>query len=238
MSDDTDSNVINLPTRGGESGGMPDAPDGGDLFYSEPSDSDSGGDGSSSLTETATAPPIRGPISPETALRETGMPAAPDSGDEEYEEGEYVQPRSLADRLGDWLEYRLEVARDRNAAEAPFREAEIARKVALLEARTARETALMEQSAKLHTAMMKAKGDKAAARGKADADRSRSSGSGMGADKGAAPRPAAGWDIAWRWRQLRRLGTGRHRRWPGPGGERVRWDRAWVRGRQLPEGRR
>ncbi|MGV4890728.1 ATP/GTP-binding protein (plasmid) [Streptomyces viridosporus] len=192
MSDDTDSNVISLPTRGSDSGGMPDAPDGGELFYSEPPDS-----GSDRVVPpeppaetTMELPPIRGPISPETALRETGMPAAPDSGDGEYEEDEYVQPRSLADRLGDWLELRIEMARERHASEAPFREAEIARKAALLEARTAQETAMMEQNAKLHTAQMKAKADKAAARGKADA--ARSSSSGLGADKGGRSKAGGG----------------------------------------------
>ncbi|MGC5359545.1 ATP/GTP-binding protein [Streptomyces sp. DT190] len=192
MSDDTDSNVLHLPTRGSDSGGMPDAPDGGELFYSEPPDSgsDSVVPPESPAETTMELPTIRGPISPETALRETGMPAAPDSDDGEYEEGEYVQPRSLADRLGDWLELRIEMARDRHASEAPFREAEIARKAALLEARTAQETAMMEQNAKLHTAQMKAKADKAAARGKADA--ARSSSSGMGADKGGRSKAGGG----------------------------------------------
>ncbi|MGW6744846.1 ATP/GTP-binding protein [Streptomyces sp. NPDC055025] len=118
------------------------------------------------------------------------MPDAPDSEDEEYEEGEYEQPRSLADRLGDWLELRLEMARDRHAGEAPFREAEIARKAALLEARTAQETAMMEQNAKFHAAQMKAKSDRAAARGKADAGRS--SGSGLGTDKGGRSKAGGG----------------------------------------------
>ncbi|MCF3105407.1 ATP/GTP-binding protein [Streptomyces roseoverticillatus] len=43
---------------------------------------------------------------------------------------------------------------------------------------------MMEQNGKLHAAMIKAKGDKAAARGKAGADRMKSPGSGLGADKG------------------------------------------------------
>ncbi|MFD4260753.1 ATP/GTP-binding protein [Streptomyces sp. NPDC058534] len=192
MSDDTDSNVINLPTRDSDSDEMPDAPDGGELFYSEPPDSGSGGvvPPESPAETTMELPAIRGPISPEAALRETGMPDAPDSDDGEYEEDEYEQPRSLADRLGDWLEHRLEVARDRHAGEAPFREAEIARKAALLEARTAEETAMMEQNAKLHAAQMKSKADKAAARGKADA--ARSSSSGMGADKGGRSKAGGG----------------------------------------------
>lgn len=186
MSDDTGSNVVHLPARDSDSGAMPDAPDIGGLFYSEPPDSGAGGGVLPESPEETTMelPPIRMPISPERALRESGMPSPLDSGDDEYEDGEYVQPRSLADRLGDWLEYRLEIVRDRHAGEASFREAEIARKAALLEARTAQEVAMMEQNGKLHTAMMKAKTDKTSARGKADADRSRSSGSGMGSDKG------------------------------------------------------
>jgi hypothetical protein len=186
VSDDTDSNVVHLPTRNGDSGGMPDAPDIGELFYSEPSDGgpDDGVPPESPEETNMGIPAIRAPISPEMALRETGLPSPPDSEDGESEDGEYVQRRSLADRLGDWLELRLEMVRDRHAGEATFREAEIARKTALLEARTASETAMIEQNGKLATAMTKARSDKAAARGKADADRTRASGSGLGADKG------------------------------------------------------
>ncbi|MGK5497303.1 ATP/GTP-binding protein [Streptomyces sp. URMC 125] len=78
------------------------------------------------------------------------------------------------------------MARARHETEAPFREAEIARKVALLESRTAQDVALMEANGKLRQAGLKAKGDKAAARGKVDADRMKSSGSGLGADKGGS----------------------------------------------------
>ena len=74
---------------------------------------------------------------------------APDSEDGENENGEYVQPRSLADRLGDWLEFRMHMVRTRHEGEAPFREAAIERKVALLEARTAQQVALTEQNGKL-----------------------------------------------------------------------------------------
>ncbi|MGP4003993.1 ATP/GTP-binding protein [Streptomyces sp. 8N706] len=134
---------------------------------------------------TMELPPIPAAPDPAMALRSDGI-TAPETGEDdgEYEEGEYVQPRSLADRLGDWLEFRLEMARALHESEAPFREAEIARKAALLEGRTAQEVAMMEQNGKLHAAMMKAKGDKAAARGRADADRVKSPGSGLGADKG------------------------------------------------------
>ncbi|MEV7659466.1 ATP/GTP-binding protein [Streptomyces anulatus] len=136
---------------------------------------------------TMELPAIPAAPNPATALRSEGIIASETDEDEsEYQEGEYEQLRSLADRLGDWLEYRLETARYNRESEAPFREAEIARKVALLEGRTAQEVAMMEQNGKLHAAMMRAKGDKAAARGKADADRAKSSslGSGLGADKG------------------------------------------------------
>lgn len=192
MPNDTNTNVINIADRGGGSGGMPDAPDGGDIFYSEPPASSPGGvvPPETPAETTMELPAVRGPVSPEFVLRESGMPSAPDPVDGEYEEGEYVQPRSLADRLGDWLEYRLEVSRERHAGEAPFREAEIARKAALIGARTARETAMMEQNGKLHAAQMKARTDKAAARGRADA--ARSSNSGMGADKGGRSKAGGG----------------------------------------------
>lgn len=194
MSDDTDSNVVHLPARGSDSGAMPDAPDGGDFFYSEPP-GNGAGDGvppESPEETTMELPPVRAPISPEMALRETGIPGPPEGRENEYADGEYAQPRSIADRLGDWLDYRLEVARERRTEEASFREAEIARKAALIGARTAREIAVMEQNGKLHAAMMKAKGDKAAARGKAGADRTRSSSSGMGSDKGRSKAGGAG----------------------------------------------
>ncbi|GGO98662.1 ATP/GTP-binding protein [Wenjunlia tyrosinilytica] len=139
---------------------------------------------------TMELPPVPRPMDPAAALASEGIPAPQPDGEYDEEEGrEYIQPRSLADRLGDWLEFRLEVARDRHAGEASFREAEIARKAALMGARTAQEVAMMEQNGKLRRAMMKAKGDKAAAQGKADADRTRSSGSGPGSGKG---RPKAG----------------------------------------------
>jgi hypothetical protein len=191
VSNDTDNNVVHLPTRGSDSGAMPDAPDIGDLFYSEPPNSGDGVPPESPEETTMELPAIRTPISPETALRETGLPSAPGDEDDENEEGEYTQRRSLADRLGDWLELRLEMARNRHAEESAFREAEIARKTALLEARTAKETAAIEQNSKLRTAITKAKADTAAARGKADADRARFSSSGMGADKGRS-KPGAG----------------------------------------------
>ncbi|MFE6727832.1 ATP/GTP-binding protein [Streptomyces californicus] len=134
---------------------------------------------------TMKLPAIPSAPDPSASLRSEGFPP-PDivDGAEEYEPGDYEQSRSLADRLGDWLEFRLEMARFNRESEAPFREAEIARKAALLEGRTAQEVAMMEQNGKLHAAMMKAKGDKAAARGKADADRTKPSASGLGADKG------------------------------------------------------
>ncbi|MFE2194798.1 hypothetical protein ACFXAQ_28785 [Streptomyces olivaceus] len=124
---------------------------------------------------TMELPAIPAAPDPSAALRSDGI-TAPESSEEEIEDEEwgYEQPRSLADRLGDWLEFRLEKARAAHESEAPFREAEIARKAALLKGRTAQEVAMMEQNGKLHAAAMKAKGNKAAARGRADADRTKS----------------------------------------------------------------
>ncbi|MEV7657931.1 ATP/GTP-binding protein [Streptomyces anulatus] len=100
------------------------------------------------------------------------------------------QRRSLADRLGDWLEFRLEQARARHEGEAAFREAEVARKAELLKSRTAAEVAMMEQNAKLRQAMLKAQADKAGARGRGDA--ARSSSSGLGGDKGGRSKAGGG----------------------------------------------
>ncbi|MFF4866813.1 ATP/GTP-binding protein [Streptomyces sp. NPDC001231] len=180
---DTRGQLLNFPTPGDVLNQPPQLADPGRLFP----DTNEGADIPPESPEETTMelPPIPAVPNPTAALRSEEISAA--GADEEigeYEEGEYVQPRSLADRLGDWLEFRLEAARDRHAGEASFREAEIARKAALLEGRTAQEVAMMEQNGKLHAAMMKAKADKAAARGRADADRTRSSGSGLGADKG------------------------------------------------------
>lgn len=134
---------------------------------------------------TMELPAVPAAPDPALAMRSEGiaLPVVEES-EGEYAEGEFEQRRSLADRLGDWLEFRLEMARANHESETPFREAEIARKAALLEGRTAQEVAMMEQNGKLHAAMMKSKGDKAAARGKADADRTKPFGSGMGTDKG------------------------------------------------------
>jgi hypothetical protein len=139
---------------------------------------------------TMELPPIPSAPDPATALGSEGIPSEPyeEYGDDEdyYEDGEYVQPRSLADRLGDWLEHRTDMARARHEAEKPFREAEIARKSAHLQARTEHEVAMMQHNSKLRQAHLKAQGDRAAARGKADADRMKSSSSGLGADKGSS----------------------------------------------------
>ncbi|MEU2357943.1 ATP/GTP-binding protein [Streptomyces misionensis] len=186
---DTRGQLLNFPTPGDVLNQPPQLADPGRLFPDMNERADIPPESPEEITMEL--PPIPASPDPAIALRSEGI-SAPESGDGdgEYEEGEYVQPRSLADRLGDWLEHRLEMARDRHASEAPFREAEIARKTALLEARTAQETAMMEQNGKLHTALMKAKADKAAARGKADA--ARSSSSGLGADKGGRSKAGGG----------------------------------------------
>ncbi|WP_258311472.1 ATP/GTP-binding protein [Streptomyces sp. NWU49] len=191
MSDDTEGQLINFPVGTDITDRPPQLPDPGRLF---PDASEGSAIPPESPEETTLElPAVPAAPRPEaTLVSSREIPLADPGGisTEEIEESEYVQPRSLADRLGDWLEYRLEVARERRAEEAPFREAEVARKAALLESRTAQETAMMEQNAKFHAAQMKAKADKAAARGKTDA--ARSSGSGMGADKGGRSKAGGG----------------------------------------------
>ncbi|WP_394427207.1 hypothetical protein [Streptomyces sp. SGAir0957] len=182
MSDDDDgTNVLHLPTRGGNSGPVPRAPDAGSLFYTpapdtpEP-DADDEPEQDSGTRGGVHIPALRDPAS---FLSEPGIAPTPDVSGEEEEseyEGEYEYPRTLADRLGDWLELRLDIRRARLDAESPYREAEIARKVALLESQTAAETGMMEAQNKLRQAHLKARTDKAGARAGAS--------SGFGADKG------------------------------------------------------
>ncbi|MFI1700629.1 hypothetical protein ACH419_32300 [Streptomyces bobili] len=185
MSDESDDTgggtLVHGPWSGGSTYSLPPIPDFIDTIP-PPEDIPEAPPESPEET-TMELPTIPAAPDPAAALRSEGI-TAPEAGEDEgeYEEGEYEQPRSLADRLGDWLEFRLEMARANHESEAPFREAEIARKAALLEGRTAQEVAMMEQNGKLQAAMMKAKGDKAAARGKADADRTKASTSGLGAD--------------------------------------------------------
>ncbi|MFE7934330.1 ATP/GTP-binding protein [Streptomyces sp. NPDC057456] len=180
MSDDTEpeGRLLNFPPPGGVLDRPPDLADPGRLFPAPAIPPESPEETTMELPVTPAAP------DPLNSLRSEGIPLAdPESNTSgefgEDGEGEYVQPRSLADRLGDWLEYRIEMGRARLESEAPFREAEIARKVALLESQTARETGLMDAQNKLRQAHLKAGADRAGARGKADA-----SAAGFGSDKG------------------------------------------------------
>lgn len=172
MSDDDENEgrLINFPSPDGILNHPPDLADPGRLFPAPDTPPESPEETTMEIPRIPAAP------DPANSLRSEGIPT-PDSGGEndgEEYEGEYEQPRSLADRLGDWLELRLQIARDRHDGEASFREAEIKRKVALLEAQTSRETSLAEAQNKLRQAHLKAQAGRA---GKADA-------SGMGADKG------------------------------------------------------
>jgi len=127
---------------------------------------------------TMELPRVPGAPNPEDSVPPVRIPSAlysesaESDGDGEYEEygdGEYEVPRSLADRLGDWLEYRMEMGRARNEAEGPYREADIAQKIARIEAGTDREVGLLGAHNQLRQAGIKAAAARAAARGKADA---------------------------------------------------------------------
>ncbi|WP_299541772.1 ATP/GTP-binding protein [uncultured Streptomyces sp.] len=193
--DDTDAQLIAFPTSADVLSQPPELPDPARLFPPVreeaviPPESPEG--------TTMELPAIPRPMDPEMALLSDGIPA-PEVGDEFTGggESEYVQRRSLAERLGDWLEYRIALGHARLESEAPFREAEIARKVGLLNARTAREVGLLEQQNKLRAAQLKARADKAGARGKGDAGGSKAGGgrggSGLGADKGGRKNPSPG----------------------------------------------
>ncbi|MDQ0577912.1 ATP/GTP-binding protein [Streptomyces rishiriensis] len=208
MSDDTEpeGRLISFPPPGGVLDRPPDLADPGRLFPAPDIPPESPEETTMELPVTPAAP------DPLNSLRSEGIPFADPESDTSGElgedgEGEYVQPRSLADRLGDWLEYRIEMGRARLESDAPFREAEIARKVALLESQTARETGLMDAQNKLRQARLKAGADRAGARGKADA-----SAAGFGSDKGRGKSPGSGGGAG------RSSGSGRGGGTTGPGG--------------------
>lgn len=192
MSDDTEpppgqtppraGQLINFPTGDDVTGRPPALPDPSRLFPEPRTEEISPDPPEESDREF---PAIPQPPDPEFALRSEGIDSADSEVEEEVEyfDEESDQRRSLADRLGDWLEFRLERARSRHADEAAFREAEIARKAELLKGRTAAEVAMMEQNGKLRQAMLRARADKASARGKADAASMKSGGAGLG-DRG------------------------------------------------------
>ncbi|WP_415939987.1 ATP/GTP-binding protein [Streptomyces sp. 039-1] len=188
MSDNDETNsrrLVSVPPPGGDFDVPAQLPDPDRLFPAPEPEEKYRGD--SATGSGIILPPVPGAPDPEMVLRSEGFPVADPDVDEdaEDEEFEYEHPRSFADHLGDWLEWRIERARSRMDDEAPYREAEIARKIALLEAQTARETGLMDAQAKLRQAQAKANADRAGARGKGDSGRSKSAGSaGLGADKG------------------------------------------------------
>nr|WP_280873677.1 hypothetical protein [Streptomyces sp. CZ24] len=95
-----------------------------------------------------------------------------------------MEPRSFADRIGDWMENRIAAAKEKREAEAPYREAMIARKVELLKAKTGRETSLAEKRNELRKAELGAQVARASARGKSGAGTKTGSGSGSGFGSG------------------------------------------------------
>lgn len=199
MADDsTDGRLIPFPGGGGESSYTPPPiPSYGDTIPDR--DPDSPVPPETPEETTMELPAIPSLADPASYLESEGIPAAGEDGDsgDLEEEGEYEIPRSLADRLGDWLEYRIALGHARLEAEAPFREAEIEQKVARMTAQTDREVGLMAQQNKLRQAQIKAQADRTAARfgsgsgGGAGGGRSWQS-SGMGADKGRKHRSGGG----------------------------------------------
>lgn len=181
-------------------------PDTSALFPTPDNDDADTGDNDSS--PTIVLPVIPGPVDPISVLNSSGIDtgnspdaadagitpagdAADEVGDGEY--GDYTPPRSLSDRIGDWIEFRIGRARDRHTVEQPAREAEIARKVELLKARTAHEAGVIQQNGKLQQAQLKARGDLAAANGKSRADSSKNPGRGnTGSGKPGGGKPNSG----------------------------------------------
>lgn len=200
MTDETRENgqLINFPVTDDVRNSPPQLPDLGRLFPTPESDPDSeaGGGGQAGFT----LPSFTRPMGPESAVNSTmnsggindlysspnafGDGAANSDGETD---GGYVHRRSFADRIGDWIEYRINRGQGRHDAEAPYRTAEGERKAALLKARTETEVEAIRQNGKLEGARVKAGADLAAARGKSRSDNAKSGG-GRGA-AGGGKRP-------------------------------------------------
>lgn len=210
MSDEDEGTLVHGPWSDDSYVPPPPIPDYTDIPRPEPAPENPPESANETTTEIPRLPGIPAAPDPAMALRSEGIPesAEYDGGEyEEYEDGEYVQPRSLADRLGDWLELRLEMARTRHESEAPFREAEIARKAALLKSRTEQEVALAAANSKLRQAQLthgdrsgahtKSTGSGGGGRGAGGGGRgsgggSGRSGGGRGSGSGASPRSGSG----------------------------------------------
>lgn len=152
-------------------------PDASRLFPT-PENDDANGEGNDG--PGFTLPEIARPMNPEDAITVSNSNGVDgnDSSDDDYRDdeslgdgadGAYFASRSLSDRIGDWIEFRLHRARTRHDAEAPYREAAVAHKVKLLEAKSGREIGAVQNNGKLEQAKLKASADLAAARGKAQA---------------------------------------------------------------------
>ncbi|MEV5406217.1 hypothetical protein AB0L20_27040 [Streptomyces albidoflavus] len=102
-----------------------------------------------------------------------------------------MEPRSFADRIGDWMENRIAAAKEKREAEAPYREAMIARKIELLKAKTDRETSLAEKRNELRKAELGAQAARASARGKSGAAGTKT-GSGSGSGSGGGSKASRG----------------------------------------------
>ncbi|MYX21161.1 ATP/GTP-binding protein, partial [Streptomyces sp. SID8380] len=166
MSDEDEGTLVHGPWSDDSYVPPPAIPDYTDIPRPEPAPEYVPESENETTTEIPRLPDIPAAPDPAMALRSEGIPESAENEAEEYaeyEDGEYVQPRSLADRLGDWLELRLEMARTRHESEAPFREAEIARKAALLKSRTEQEVALAAANGKLRQAQLAAHGDRSSA---------------------------------------------------------------------------
>lgn len=193
MADDTDnSNVYNLPVSDDILQRPPELPDPGRLFPPPPAPPETPEE------TTMEIPAIPRPMEPEMALRSegispaTGIPSRETEFDpEEYDPAEYVEPRSFADRIGDWMENRIAAAKEKREAEAPYREAMIARKIELLKAKTDRETSLAEKRNELRKAELGAQAARASARGKSGAAGTKT-GSGSGSGSGGGSKASRG----------------------------------------------
>ncbi|WP_326581713.1 hypothetical protein OIE69_43890 (plasmid) [Actinacidiphila glaucinigra] len=127
-------------------------------------------------------PPVPTPMAPAAALAaEAPTDETGDDGPSEEYDVDAEVPRSLADRIGDWIDFRISRGRERHEAEMPLREAEVARKVDLLKARTNHDVTMSGLNSKLQQERLRGRGPAAGSGG--DKGRKRTPGPNSGTPK-------------------------------------------------------
>ncbi|MFE0457772.1 hypothetical protein ACFW1A_00745 [Kitasatospora sp. NPDC058965] len=186
MPDDPNGRVITFPGSGNTQGGLPPIPRYADTVREQEAE------------DVPAFPTVPDFPDPATFLRSEGIPTQAENAEPEeaeYDEGggyedsgEYRERRSLTEVIADWIQFRVDSARETRDEHAPFRNAQVADKVTRLTAQTERQMSLATQHNELQKAHVDARKAMVSAQGKSAAIGSGSD-SGKGLGKGAQRGP-------------------------------------------------